>query len=138
VAHGSLHRDAQLRPVERASGHVARLAVTSVTHGRVLQTREPSFISTAHDLWREPCDTCQHRSSPLRRVRSGAEGRVSASEPSLTARQGPVLRDAWQRRTPTRWRCRVRSLWTHDSAEVFLGEGEGSGALDTWQRRKLP
>jgi hypothetical protein len=95
---------------------------------------KPPFISMAR---RVPWDACQHRSPPLRQVRSGAEGRVSAPDPSLAVRRGPVLRDTRQRRTPPGWRGVVWSLWARGSTGDLLGGGEGSEALDTWQRRGL-
>jgi hypothetical protein len=61
----------------------------------------PSFISIAHDPWR----AMGHMSAleaTSEAVQSGAEGCVSASEPSIAVRRGLVLRDVWQRRSPPR------------------------------------
>jgi hypothetical protein len=98
---------------------------------------KPSFISTAHGSRRPmghvpaPESTTEagvvqsrrmHVSAEsflISKVGSGAEGRVAAPDPSRMAR-------------------RVRSSWAHGSAGALLGGGEGSGALDTWQRRSPP
>jgi hypothetical protein len=117
-----------------------RLVGTLVTLGHVLETCDPCCMLLQLSLplslqpmaCGEPWDTCQHRSPPLRQVRSRADGRMSVSDPSLAAWQGPMLRDAWQHRTPPGWQGGVQSLWAHGSVGAILGGGEGSRALDMW------
>jgi hypothetical protein len=94
---------------------------------------KPHFISMAHGLQ----SVMGHVSAPeptTKAVWFRAEGRVSALDPSLAARRGPMLRHAWQCRPPPGWRGRVRSLWARGSTGALLGREEGSGALDMWQR----
>jgi hypothetical protein len=91
------------------SGLSVRLAGASVTCEHALKTCEPScvpraaksfFILVVHSplgLW----GTWQHRSSLLREIEPGTMGYVAASEPTSAGRQGPKLRNTWQRRNST-------------------------------------
>jgi hypothetical protein len=67
----------------------ARLVGASVIYDRALDTCEPSCVFGTARLFFIPV---VHR--PL-----GAVGYVAASEPTLTGRRGPRLRNTWQRRS---------------------------------------
>jgi hypothetical protein len=64
---------------------------------------------------------------------AGCRGTRVSVEPSETGRRGPVLRNAWQRRSPPRHGGRVQSQGMRDSVGALLDEEAGPMPRGTWQ-----
>jgi hypothetical protein len=123
---GQLVRRCTIEP--NCSGLSARLAGASVTRERALETCESSYVSGAARPFFIPVDHSPlgaagyvvHRSSPLGEAELGAMGHVAASELTLSGRQGPELRDAWQRRSSPQQGGEVWGRGTRGGAESHL------------------
>jgi hypothetical protein len=107
------------------SGLSARLADTSVTRNRALDTCEPSCVPGAARPFFIPVVQ-----SPL-----GAVGYVAA--PELSSRGGEAGA-TWQRRSPPRQGGEVWSCGTHGSAGALLSGRQSPEPWDTWQRQSPP
>jgi hypothetical protein len=105
----------------RAVGYVAAPELPSqegrapsrVTRGSTRTLLSGRQSPKSWDMW-------QHRSSPLRKAKPGAEGHVVAPELISSRRQGPELRDTWQRRSSPQQGGRVRSRRTRGGAGAYL------------------
>jgi hypothetical protein len=64
--------------------------------------------------------TWQHWSSPLGEAEPGAMGHVAALELTLSARQGPELRDTWQHRSSPQHGDEVQGRGTRGGAGAYL------------------
>jgi hypothetical protein len=93
-------------------------AVTSVTHERALETREPSCVPRVVKPFFYSC-------GPQPIEGHGTRGNTRAP---LSERQSPEPWDTWQHRSSSRQRGKVRSQWTCGSVRAHLNKEARSGS----------